>query len=169
MHYFDNTQTEDYDDYIFGAEDEDDEDLADNGENEFKCYNCNAVHQPDCNYVTPGQRKYLHACFESSCSLMEMEHQYSRMFLANIVGLYVKVRRCGLAMDCYHIDYPICCQCEADGCNGGSDCSRAHDSLMDSLMVERPLFCFLIEIIINIRNVFEDKLTLTPSHMRYEN
>uniref|UniRef100_A0A1A9VXR0 Uncharacterized protein n=1 Tax=Glossina austeni TaxID=7395 RepID=A0A1A9VXR0_GLOAU len=143
MHYFDNTQTEDYEDNIFGSEEED-EDMAIGyklktvsitAENQFKCYNCNAMHQPDCNDVKRGQRKYLHACYESSCSLLEMEHQYSRMFLANVVGLYVKVRRCGLAMDCYHIDYPICCQCEADGCNGGSHCSRAHDPLMDSLIL----------------------------------
>uniref|UniRef100_A0A1A9WK68 Uncharacterized protein n=1 Tax=Glossina brevipalpis TaxID=37001 RepID=A0A1A9WK68_9MUSC len=85
----------------------------------FKCYNCNAEFQPDCNDVRRGQTKYLHACYSSICSMLEMEHPH-------IVGAYVKVRSCGEQMDCYHIDYPVCCQCDTDGCNAGGDCSCAY-------------------------------------------
>uniref|UniRef100_A0A1B0A3L2 Uncharacterized protein n=1 Tax=Glossina pallidipes TaxID=7398 RepID=A0A1B0A3L2_GLOPL len=107
----------------------------------FKCYNCSSFSQPDCDELTWGQSKYLHACYANSCSLVEMEHPFK-------LGVAIRVRRCGVFMTCDHVEYPVCCRCETDGCNGGNICSRAHYPLMET--IEKSVFCLLLTTIISV-------------------
>ncbi|KAI9578711.1 hypothetical protein GQX74_009285 [Glossina fuscipes] len=107
----------------------------------FKCYNCSSYSQPDCDELGWGQTKYLHSCLANSCSLVEMEHPKK-------LGVAIRVRRCGVLLACDHVEYPVCCSCQSDGCNRGNICSRAHYSLVETM--EKTAFCLLLTIIISV-------------------